>query len=113
MAKNVKEILKDFQTHFAKMSKDIPDTRNAVVDLLHSVHQDGALSAKVKELICIAISMYTHCEGCMVYHTKRAFETGATRAEIMEACACAILMGGGSATAYLSIVMRSIEEFSK
>ncbi|MFX0197709.1 MAG: carboxymuconolactone decarboxylase family protein [Candidatus Hodarchaeota archaeon] len=113
MVKDIKEILKDYQTHFAKMSKDIPDTRNAIVELLHSVHQDGALSAKIKELICVAISLYAHCEGCMVYHTKRALEANATREEIMEACSCAILMGGGPATAYISTIMQSIEEFSK
>ncbi len=113
MPKDVKAILKDYQTHFVKMRRDIPDTRNAFVDLLQSVHKDGALTAKVKELICIAISVHTHCEGCIVYHTKNALEVGATRAEIMEACSCAIVMGGGPATAYISLVMQSIEEFSK
>jgi AhpD family alkylhydroperoxidase len=114
MANDVKEKLKDSTVYFAKMRTDIPETRNAFVELLHSVHKDGALSAKFKELICVAISLYSHCEGCIIYHTKNALEIGATRAEIMEACSCAIMLGGGP-VAFNSIptVMKTIEAFSK
>lgn len=114
MTKNVKETLKESTFYFAKMRNDIPETRNAFVELLHSVHKDGALTTKFKELICVAISLYTHCEGCMIYHTKNAIEMGATRAEIMEACSCAIMMGGGPvAFDSLPTVMKTLEEFSK
>jgi len=114
MAKDVKETLKESNVYFAKMRKDIPETRNAFVELLQSIHKDGALSAKFKELICIAISLYAHCEGCMIYHTKNALEMGATRAEIMEACSCAMMMGGGPvAFGSIPTVMKAIEEFSK
>ena len=114
MTKNVKETLKESNVYFAKMRKDIPETRNAFVELLQSVHKDGALTAKFKELICIAISLTAHCEGCIIYHTKNALEMGATRAEIMEACSCAIVMGGGPvAFGSIPTVMKTIEEFSK
>ena len=114
MAKDVKETLKESTVYFAKMGKDIPETRNAFVEILHSIHKDGALSAKFKELICVAISLFAHCEGCMIYHTKNALERGATRAEIMEACSCAIMLGGGPvAFGSIPTVMKTIEEFAQ
>ena len=114
MVKDVKETLKESNVYFAKMRKDIPETRNAFVELLQSVHRDGALSAKFKELIAVAISASTHCEACMIYHTKNALEMGATRAEIMESLSVAIMMGGGPvAFSSTPTVMKTIEEFSK
>ncbi|WXG44857.1 MAG: carboxymuconolactone decarboxylase family protein [Promethearchaeati archaeon SRVP18_Atabeyarchaeia-1] len=111
MPEQVEEILREFETYFAKMRKEIPETREAFTNLLGTVHKDGALSAKHKELICVAISVYAHCEACMVHHTRQAIEAGATRPEIMEACAAAIVMGGGPAATQVPIVMKSIEKW--
>lgn len=111
MPEQVEEILREFETYFAKMRREIPETRDAFNNLLGSVHKDGALLAKHKELICLAISVYAHCEACMIHHTRQAIEAGATRPEIMEACAAAIVMGGGPATAQVPIVMKSIEKW--
>jgi AhpD family alkylhydroperoxidase len=111
MPEQVEEILRDFETYFAKMRREIPETRDAFSNLLSTVHKDGALSAKHKELICVAISVYSQCDSCMVYHTKQAIEAGATKAEIMESCAAAIVMGGGPAAAQVRYVMKTIEKW--
>ncbi|WXG47492.1 MAG: carboxymuconolactone decarboxylase family protein [Candidatus Atabeyarchaeum deiterrae] len=113
MPEHVEEILRDFETYYAKMRKEIPETRDAFNNLLGTVHKDGALPAKMKEIICVAISIYAHCESCMIHHTRQALEAGATKAEIMEACAAAIVMGGGPATAAAPIVMKAIEKWGK
>ena len=112
MTKNVKEILKELQTDINKMKTDIPDILNPFVDIIHGVHKDGAISTKFKELICMTISVHTHCDACIAAHTKNAREAGATYEEIMEACACAILMGGGPSISSISLVLRTLEAFS-
>ncbi len=111
MTEDVKKILKEFQVHFVKMRADIPETRNAILDLTNSVHKDGALSRKHKELICAAISLYARCEPCIVHHVRRSIQAGATREEIMEACGAAILMGGGTVVTFIDTVIKSIEAF--
>jgi AhpD family alkylhydroperoxidase len=109
---DVEKKLKSFMRHFGALNRDIPDTRNAYSDLLKTVHVDGALSAKFKEIICIVASILKHCDSCMVYHTKEALKAGATRAEIMEACSVAIVMGGGPAAAAMATVQDALDAWA-
>ena len=109
---DVEQQLKSFMKHFGALSTDIPDTRNAYTDLLKTVHVDGALPAKFKELICIVVAIIKHCDSCMVYHTKEALKAGAARAEIMEACAVAIVMDGGPAAASMATVQDALDTWA-
>ncbi|MHA1248162.1 MAG: carboxymuconolactone decarboxylase family protein [Candidatus Thorarchaeota archaeon] len=109
---DVEKTLKSFMKHFGALNRDIPDTRNAFTDLLKTVHVDGALPAKFKEIICIVASILAPCEPCIVYHTKKALEAGATRDEIMEACGVAIVMGGGPAVSHISVVQDALDEWA-
>ncbi len=59
--------------------------------------QSGALDRKYKELIGLATSIVSLCYGCIEFHTTSAVECGATREEIAETVAVALMMGGGPA----------------
>ncbi|MCE1252621.1 MAG: carboxymuconolactone decarboxylase family protein [Anaerolineae bacterium] len=59
--------------------------------------QAGALPRKYKELISLATSIVSLCYGCVEYHVTQALENGATREEVAETAALAIVMGGGPA----------------
>ncbi len=59
--------------------------------------QTGALDGKYKELIGLAVSINEKCYGCIEYHVTQALACGATRAEIAETVAVAVVMGGGPA----------------
>jgi AhpD family alkylhydroperoxidase len=109
---DVEKTLKTFQKHFGALSRDIPETRNAYTDLLKTVHKDGALPARFKEIICIVAAILSPCEPCMVYHTKQAIAAGATRDEIMEAAAVAIVMGGGPAAAHMATVQDALDKWA-
>ena len=61
---------------------------------------DGALSAKVKELMALSIAVVKQCDGCIAYHAKAAGRRGATEAEVAEALGVALLMDGGTASVY-------------
>jgi AhpD family alkylhydroperoxidase len=50
---------------------------------------EGALDAKTKELIGLAMAAQVTCEYCIYYHTKAAQQHGATEDEIKEALATA------------------------
>ncbi|MEX1008591.1 MAG: carboxymuconolactone decarboxylase family protein [Acidimicrobiia bacterium] len=68
---------------------------------LHSAAMaDGEISARMKELVALAISVVKGCEGCVAHHARRAARLGATRSEVAEILSVALLMDGGPATVY-------------
>jgi len=56
---------------------------------------EGAVSAKHKEMIALAIGIAQHCGGCISFHVKALHRLGCTRAELEEALAVSVYMGGG------------------
>jgi AhpD family alkylhydroperoxidase len=73
---------------------------------------DGALPAKVKELMALAIAVVKHCDGCIAYHAKAAARRGATADEVAEALGVALLMEGGPASVYAPRAWEAFEELS-
>jgi AhpD family alkylhydroperoxidase len=64
-----------------------------------AVMADGAIPAKTKELIAIAVAMTTQCPYCIDIHTKKAKAAGCSEAEIAEAVmVAAALRAGGAIT---------------
>ena len=56
----------------------------------------------------MGIAVALHCEYCLWKHVPEAVKLGATREEILEAVSTAILMAGGPAVAYGSVVVLEI-----
>ena len=73
--------------------------------------EDGALSRKAKELMCLAISIAVGCEGCIAYHTHEAVTAGAEREELLETIAVALMMGGGPASIYSTHALEAADQF--
>ena len=60
---------------------------------------DGAIPAKYKELMAVAVAMTTQCPYCIEIHAKKARAAGCTDAEITEATlVAAALRAGGAIT---------------
>ena len=60
----------------------------------HDVYGDGALAAKVKELLGLVASAVLRCDDCIRYHIDRAWSLGATGEEITEALGVSLVVGG-------------------
>ncbi len=90
------------------MAGQLPEVMNAFSGLHSEVVKDGALSSRMKELIIVGIAVALHCEYCLWKHIPEAVKLGATRGEILEAVSTAILMAGGPAVAYGSVVVLEI-----
>ncbi len=72
---------------------------------------DGALPAKAKELLALAV--VNHCDGCIAYHAKAAARRGTTPAEVAETLSVAMLMDGGPATTHGPRAWAAYHEFSQ
>jgi AhpD family alkylhydroperoxidase len=67
-----------------------PRFREIYFQFYKETYKPSVLDRKTKELIAIAASLATKCQGCLEGHIKKALKFGATREEISEAIAIAI-----------------------
>ena len=95
------------------LDQNLSGTMNGFYNMKSNHSLDTALPAKIKELIALGIAITTKCEGCMTMHVHDAIRMGASRKEIEEAIAVAIMMGGGSAIVYASQALEALEEFGE
>lgn len=82
-----------------------PETLNAWRSFSRQVFTDGALPAKTKDLIAVAVAHVTQCPYCIRAHTKSARQKGATEEEIMEAIWVAAEMRAGAAIAHSALAI--------
>ena len=87
-----------------------PDTEKAFQAFSQQVFADGALPAKTKQLIAVAVAHVTQCPYCIRGHTKAALRHGATRQELMEAIWVAAEMRAGGAYAHTAISLTAMDE---
>lgn len=115
MADSPREMLNDFINGLGEFGEMKTTQANVegFMGLLETTYKEGdAIDPKTKELISIAIGVYIKCEYCIVYHTYKAFEAGASKDEILQASMVSVAFGGGPAMAYsVTLLKNSIAEF--
>src|SRR6478672_12493318 len=77
-----------------------PEPAETFAAFSRSVFADGALPAKAKQLIAVAVAHVTQCPYCIRGHTGAALRQGATAEEIMEGIWVAAEMRAGAAYAH-------------
>ncbi|MBK9178798.1 MAG: carboxymuconolactone decarboxylase family protein [Acidimicrobiales bacterium] len=95
---------KDVQDELRGQAKQVrelaPEVWSAFAGLHRAAMADGALPAKVKELIALAIAVTRECDGCIASHARAAARAGATAEEVADMVSVCILMNGGPGTVY-------------
>jgi len=80
------------------MNEKILASDNKVLKRIYSIdtltYQDGALSAKTKEMLGLVSSMVLRCNNCIKYHLEKCCKLGVTTNELFEIFSVAILVGG-------------------
>lgn len=109
---DVRTMLKNFENGLAQATKNNEAHVQSFMHLLGTTYNPGALDTKTKELISVAIGVYNRCEYCIVFHTYKAFEHGATRQEIIEAAMVSVAFGGSPTIAYVvTLLHECLDEF--
>ncbi len=96
-----------------RFDQGLPEAMTAYAAFRKEVYRDGALSLKTKRLIALAAGLQAGCTRCIIGQTKDAVKAGATRAEILEAVAVAIVMGGTAVSAESWRIVKALEEMGK
>ncbi|MCP5364143.1 MAG: carboxymuconolactone decarboxylase family protein [Hyphomicrobiales bacterium] len=85
-----------------------PEIETAFEKFSKKVFEEGALPAKTKQLIAVAVAHVTQCPYCIRGHAKAASRNGATPEEIMEAIWVAAEMRAGGAYAHSALALDAI-----
>ncbi|KGG92575.1 carboxymuconolactone decarboxylase family protein [Comamonas thiooxydans] len=75
-------------------------------------NSNGALDAKTRELIALAVAVTTRCDGCIAAHAKGAKDAGVTEAELADALGTAMALNTGAAFVYSNRVMEAYQQFA-
>ena len=109
MAQQEKQ-LNEINALWATYEKCMPDVARAYNELPNAVYADGALSAKMKRLMAVVGALVHGCRACILYQTDEALAAGATAAEILEACAVAISLGGTMGAGETTRIVQFLDE---
>ncbi|MBV7486540.1 carboxymuconolactone decarboxylase family protein [Bordetella sp. BOR01] len=90
-----------------------PKMLQAYRDLAAAQGSNGALDAKTRELIAMAVAVTTRCDGCISSHAAAAAAAGATEAEMSDALGTAIALNAGAAYVYSLRAMEAFGELKK
>jgi len=107
-----REIQDELRPAGRRLRVAIPEVYAGYAALQRAAMGDGALPAKVKELIALAISATRECDGCVVAHARSAVRQGVTAEEVAEAMGVVISMNGGPGTVWGPRAYAAFEEFA-
>ncbi len=95
----------------AHRRRELATNQQAAFDAFSkAVFADGALSAKAKQIIAVAVAHVTQCPYCIDGHTKAALRAGATPEELTEAIWVAAEMRAGGAYAHSTLMLTAVAE---
>jgi len=92
--KDPKQMWQEILDGYEISGREDRENIDAFLNFNNTALKPGALDTKTKHIICSAIALATNSEYCIVGRIHYALEAGATRQELIEASACARLMGG-------------------
>lgn len=106
------DVIDDLKEPTLSLRKAAPDVWAGFGQLHKAAVAEGALSAKVKELMALSIAVVKQCDGCIAYHARAAARRDATPEEVAEALGIALLMDGGTASVYAPRAWDAYREFA-
>jgi AhpD family alkylhydroperoxidase len=100
----------DTRARFKHMRELAPEAYRAFLEFEQKSMADGAIPAKYKELMAIAIAHVTQCPWCIDAHTKRALRHGATEQEIAETIFVSMVLAAGAAWSHGGLTLQCVHE---
>ena len=107
-----RELTQGVSSQLAQLRSSTPEVMKAFNELGRAATAPGALDAKTKELIALALSVAVRCDPCIGFHVQTYVQLGGTRAELADALGMAVYMGGGPSLMYAAKTSAAFDEFS-
>ncbi|NMM14626.1 MAG: carboxymuconolactone decarboxylase family protein [Rhodoferax sp.] len=100
-------LIQNINESLAPLRKAQPEAMQGFGQLARAAMAEGAVSAKHKELMALAIGITQHCSGCIGFHVKALLKLDCTRAELEEMLSVCVYMGGGPALMYAAEAIKA------
>ncbi|HLH65502.1 MAG TPA: carboxymuconolactone decarboxylase family protein [Solirubrobacteraceae bacterium] len=110
---DAREVASELAEPARRLRSQVGEVIGAYAALHRAAMADGALSAKVKELIALAIAATRECDGCIAAHARGAARAGATEAEVAEAMGVVVMMNGGPGTVWGPRALDAYRQFAE
>ena len=94
---------------FGEISRNAEELGRKFFDWYGSVFEDGALTAREKSLIALAVAHAVQCPYCIEAYTKGSLEKGADLDQMTEAVHVAAAIRGGASMVH-GVQMRNVSE---
>jgi AhpD family alkylhydroperoxidase len=107
------EISKDLAEPARRLREGVPEVIEAYASMQRAVMVDGALPARIKELIALSIAATRECDGCIAAHARGAARQQVSEAEVAEAMGVVVLMNGGPGTVWGPRALAAYREFAE
>lgn len=104
-------LMQNINSNLAPFRKSQSQAMQGFAQLAKSAMAEGAVSAKNKELIALAIGITQHCSGCIAFHVKALIGLGCSRQELEEMLTICVYMGGGPALMYAAEALKAWDSF--
>ncbi len=92
------EIARRFLDTRERLNANVDRANNFLVkrfyNIDHNTYLEGAVPAKMKELMGLVASACLRCDDCIFYHAIQAYRLGVSRAEQEESLNVALVVGG-------------------
>jgi len=106
--------LEEFKRYREQMNERILASGNLQIKRFFNLdtraYEDGALSAKFKELLGLVASLVLRCDDCITYHVVRCVEEGVIDSEFFEAFNVGLVVGGSITIPHLRRAVERLEE---
>ncbi len=107
-----RDLTQSISAGLSSLRTSTPDVMKSFSDLGKAATADGALDAKTKELIALAVSVAARCDPCIGFHARSLVKLGATRQEVDETLGVTTYMGGGPSLMYAANAIAAFDEFA-
>lgn len=97
---------------FGKISEFEPKLGKKFFDYYGEVFKDGALTAREKSLIALAVAHAVQCPYCIDAYTEDTMEKGCDEAQLMEAVHVAAAIRGGASLVHGVQMMNKYKDLS-
>jgi AhpD family alkylhydroperoxidase len=113
MAESQKELNENRMKNLGRFAELLPDVLRDVRDQGAKAYKDGALNAKTKRLMALAIALGAGCRNCVLGQATYALECGATREEILETISVVVSMRGTTGVGESLRIIQLLDELGK
>src|SRR5213593_5191620 len=96
--------------HFPDIGKNAPALAKKFFDWYGAVFADGALTAREKSLIALAVAHAVQCPYCIDAYSKDACEKGSNLEQMTEAVHVAAAIRGGSSLVHGVQMLNHVDE---